>query len=69
VGEQPCIFVMSAEGFAVRNVVTGASDERQTEIVKGLATNEVVAAQNAFHLKAELENLASGGPIGHGHAH
>ena len=69
VGEQPCVFVMTARGFDLREVATGGSDGRQMEIVKGLAGNEVVVARNAFHLKAELELMASGGPVGHGHPH
>ncbi len=68
-GEQPCVFVMTDQGFELREVVSGESDGREIEIVKGLVGNEVVVSQNAFHLKAELENLTSGGQVGHGHTH
>jgi len=67
--ERPCVFVRSAEGFALREVLTGLSDGQHTEVTKGLSAGEQVAIGGAFHLKAEMEKLAGGGPVGHGHVH
>ncbi len=44
------------------------SDGDQVEILIGLREGEAVAAENAFHLKAELAKSAAGGVGGHGHA-
>jgi len=69
VQDRPCVFVKSGAGFELREVLVGVSDKRQVEITKGLAAGDRVVIKNAFHLKAEFEKQASGGPAGHGHAH
>ncbi len=69
VGDRPCVFVWGKADFEAREVVTGMSDGEQVEILIGLRGGEAVAAENAFHLKAELAKSAGGGVGGHGHAH
>jgi cobalt-zinc-cadmium efflux system membrane fusion protein len=69
VEERPCVFVYSDHGFELREVLTGLSDEEHIEVTEGLRPGERIAVQGAFHLKAEFEKLASGGPAGHGHVH
>jgi membrane fusion protein, heavy metal efflux system len=54
VGSDKIVFVRTADGFAKRPVVVGRSDSRSTEILTGLQASEVVAAANAFLLKAEM---------------
>lgn len=56
---KPSVFVKAKapdgdEGFEVRHLKTGRSDERFIEIVDGLKLKEVVAAGNTFLLKAEM---------------
>lgn len=48
------VFVRTPEGFIKRDVVTGAGDDRLTEIVSGLAAGDRVASSNTFLLKSEL---------------
>lgn len=69
VDDRTCVFVWGKAGFEAREVVTGMSDGDQVEILIGLREGEAVAAENAFHLKAELAKSAAGGVGGHGHAH
>jgi len=52
--EHAVVFVRTRAGFEARDVVTGRSDGRRTEIVRGLAAGEAVAAAGSFLLKAEL---------------
>ena len=56
---KPSVFVKAKapdgdEGFEVRHLKTGRSDERFIEIVDGLKLKEVVAAGNTFLLTAEM---------------
>jgi len=53
-GSDKVVFVRSADGFEKRPVGLGRNDSRLTEIVSGLQAGEVVAAANAFLLKAEM---------------
>jgi cobalt-zinc-cadmium efflux system membrane fusion protein len=48
------VFVRTADGFAVRPVTVGARGGGRAGILAGLNPGEVIAARNAFLLKAEL---------------
>ena len=48
------VFVRTAEGFAVRPVTVGPRAGGRAGILAGLNAGEVIAARNAFLLKAEL---------------
>lgn len=48
------VFVANNEGFAVRPVIVGRSDELSCEILSGLSLGERYASKNTFLLKAEL---------------
>lgn len=50
----PSVFIRTKDGFAARRVQLGRSDDRFTEIIKGLAKGESLATGNTFTLKAEL---------------
>ncbi|QGZ38031.1 cobalt-zinc-cadmium efflux system membrane fusion protein [Pseudoduganella flava] len=52
--ERSVVFVRTAGGFAARTVVTGRSDGRRTEIVRGLAAGTPYAAAGSYLLKADL---------------
>ena len=52
--EHKVVFVRSAGGFRARDVVTGRSDGRRTEIVQGLAAGTAYAAAGSYLLKADL---------------
>jgi cobalt-zinc-cadmium efflux system membrane fusion protein len=54
VGSDKVVFVRTADGFEKRPVVIGRNDSRSTEVVTGLQDGEIVAATNAFLLKAEM---------------
>ena len=69
VNDTTCVFVWGNADFEVREVVTGVTDGRQIEILQGLRSGEVIASENAFHLKAEFAKSAAGTSGGHGHAH
>lgn len=49
------VFVASKDGFAVRLITLGHSDDLYFEIVDGLAPGEIIANKNTFLLKAELQ--------------
>lgn len=51
---RPAVFVAVQGGFRARPVVTGRVAGGRTEILRGLAQGERVAARGAFVLKAEL---------------
>lgn len=53
VDESDVIFVQQNEGFIIRPVKTGRSDERNIEILSGLLPGETYASANAFIIKAE----------------
>ena len=57
------VFVMEAEGFRARPVVTGRTSDGRIEIVSGLTGDERIAGAGAFLLKAELAK----GEAEHGH--
>lgn len=65
VGEDPAVFVETAEGFAPRAVTLGRSDGELLEITGGLAAGERYVARGAFTLKAEWSKAS----FGDGHAH
>ena len=48
-------FVFQGEGFAVRPVVLGRSDEQFIEILSGIEPGEDAATENSYLLKAELQ--------------
>ncbi|GGX73308.1 efflux RND transporter periplasmic adaptor subunit [Pseudoduganella dura] len=52
--ERSVVFVRTPGGFEARTVVTGRSDGRRTEIVKGLAAGSRYAASGSYLLKADL---------------
>jgi len=54
IGDEKVVFVRTSDGFEKRPVVAGRSDDRFTEIAKGLQPGEIVAATNTFPLKAEF---------------
>jgi len=70
VNDHPCVFVWGDAAFELREVETGAADGRQIEILRGVQAGELVASENAFHLKAEYIKSAAG-DLGahHGHSH
>jgi len=70
VHDHPCVFVWKDGQFELREVVPGVSDRRHTEILQGLKAGELVAVENAFHLKAEYIKTAAGdNGSHHGHSH
>lgn len=52
--ERSIVFVRTAQGFEARDVVTGRTDGKRTEIVSGLAAGSVCASAGSFLLKADL---------------
>lgn len=58
--ERNVVFVRTAHGFEARDVVTGRSDGRRTEIVEGLAAGTAYASAGSFLLKAELGKFEAG---------
>ncbi len=68
--DHPSVFVWNKGVFEIREILPGVSDRGQTEILKGLRAEELVVAENAFHLKAEYIKSAAG-DLGdhHGHSH
>ena len=52
---QDVIFISEKDGFAVRPITTGRSDDRQQEVLDGLTVGETYACKNTFLLKAELK--------------
>lgn len=67
VEDQECVFIRTADGFAMRPVTTGKKNRTHIEIVAGLEEGELVVVKNAFHLKAELTKGAGGAHAGHSH--
>ena len=65
VEERLSVFVPSGDGFAPRDVRTGASSDGFTEIVSGLSPGDHFVSEGAFTLKAQLEKDA----FGDGHSH
>ncbi len=57
------IFVVEADGFRARPVVTGRASDGRIEVLSGLTGNERIAGAGAFLLKAELAK----GEADHGH--
>jgi len=51
---KPCVFVENKEGFELRNVTLGRSNETYVEIMAGLNSGERYAATETFLLKADL---------------
>jgi len=58
--EHSVVFVRTQAGFEARDVVSGRSDGRRTEIVRGLAAGTTHAAGGSFLLKADLGKSAAG---------
>src|SRR3954447_5608032 len=54
IGGEKVVFVRTSDGFEKRPVVAGRTDDRFTEIAKGLRSGEIIAATNTFPLKAEF---------------
>jgi len=66
VNDRSCVFVRTADGFALRYVTIGQKDAEEVEILNGVEAGEQIVTRNAFHLKAELTKQAVSG---HGHVH
>lgn len=49
------VFVSHPEGFEIRSVVLGPSDEESIAVIEGLHKGEKIAVKNSFLLKAEHE--------------
>jgi cobalt-zinc-cadmium efflux system membrane fusion protein len=49
-----CIFVKEADGFRLRPVKIGRSNEKYSEIVSGLSVGEEYVSRESFILKSEL---------------
>lgn len=49
------VFVVEKNGFAVRPITVGRSDEQCYEVLDGVNPDDVYAADNTFLLKAELQ--------------
>lgn len=58
--EHNVVFVRTAQGFHAREVTTGRSDGKRTEIVRGLAVGASYAAGGSFLLKADLGKSEAG---------
>ena len=58
VGGENVVFVRDDHGIEVRDVETGARDDKQIEIRSGLRSGESVASAGVLLLKAELEKGA-----------
>ncbi len=54
IGGEKVVFRRTPEGFQMRPIVTGRSDERWTEVTGGLQAGEPIAVSNTFLLKSEL---------------
>jgi cobalt-zinc-cadmium efflux system membrane fusion protein len=68
--DYPTVFVWNNGAFEQREVATGISDGTNVEILRGVSEGELVASENAFHLKAQVIKAAAGDAVsGHGHAH
>ena len=65
VEERVCVFVETDDGFALRPVVVGRSDDTNVEITAGLKPGERFVTANAFTLKSEL--VKAGFEAGHAH--
>ena len=59
------LFVETDEGFELRAVAVGRSDDTNVEITSGLKPGERFVTANAFTLKSELAK--AGFKAGHGH--
>lgn len=57
------VFVQTPEGFQMRHVETGRSDDNSVELTSGVKAGERIAVENTFLLKAELGK----GEAEHGH--
>lgn len=69
VNDRACVFVQNEYGFEPRPVMIGRSDETCVEIIDGLESGELIATENSFRIKTQLEKAAAGEQTGHGHAH
>jgi cobalt-zinc-cadmium efflux system membrane fusion protein len=70
INDHSCVFVRSAHGFVLKEVILGRTDRFMVEIRNGLKGNETIARKNSFHLKAEYIKNAAGDHAGcHGHSH
>ncbi len=65
VNDHTCVFVWAKSAFELREVTAGVSGDRGVQILQGLREGELVAAVNAFHLKAEYIKSAAGDLGGH----
>jgi cobalt-zinc-cadmium efflux system membrane fusion protein len=59
VGDKPVVFVKTGGGFFAQPVVTGRSDGKLTEVIKGLRAGAEYAASGSFVLKAELGKVSA----------
>jgi cobalt-zinc-cadmium efflux system membrane fusion protein len=57
---KPCVFVETKEGFELRPVTLGRSNETHVEIMAGLTAGERYAATETFLLKADLAKSEAG---------
>ncbi|AFU97798.1 efflux RND transporter periplasmic adaptor subunit [Simiduia agarivorans] len=54
VEDNPVVFVQGEEGFEPRAVTLGRTDGELSEVLSGLAVDEVYVSKNSFVLKSEL---------------
>jgi membrane fusion protein, heavy metal efflux system len=54
VADKPVVFVRGEEGFEPRAVTVGRTDGELSEVLAGLAVDEVYVSKNSFILKSEM---------------
>jgi cobalt-zinc-cadmium efflux system membrane fusion protein len=65
INDEPCVFLKTALGFEKRKIEMGSKDKNQVEVVSGIKPGEVIAIENIYLLKSEIEKSE----IGEGCAH
>jgi len=62
----PALFVKTGDGFQLRQVTTGRTDQTHAEILSGLNAGDVYIASGAFLMKSALQKPSEDA---HGHGH
>lgn len=65
IDNQPAVFIKTEEGFELKPVHLGKTDEYNVEILSGLLPSQEYVSQGGFILKAQMAK----GSFGEGHAH
>ena len=52
---EPCCFIATDEGFEIRPIQIGRSDDMYVEVIEGIISGERYAATHSFLLKADHE--------------